>query len=116
MWDVEYTKVFERWWAGLDEDEQESIVAVAGLLEEQGPALGFPYSSKIFGSRHPRMRELRVQHRGNPYRVFYAFDRRRVAVLLTGGRKTGDDRFYGRLVRIADGLYDRHIEEPEPRS
>jgi len=55
------------------------------------------------------MRELRVQHQGRPYRVFYAFDPRRMAILLIGGDKTGDDGFYDRIVPIADRLYDEHL-------
>ena len=57
------------------------------------------------------MRELRVQAFGNPLRVFYAFDLRRTAILLIGGDKTGDDRFYERYVPVADNLYDEHLEE-----
>jgi hypothetical protein len=56
------------------------------------------------------MRELRAQHGGQPLRAFYAFDPRRCAILLTGGDKTGDDRFYERMVPLADRLYDEHIE------
>lgn len=57
------------------------------------------------------MRELRVQHRGEPYRVLYAFDPRRVAILLIGCSKSGDDRWYERFVPQADDLYDEHLEE-----
>jgi hypothetical protein len=57
------------------------------------------------------MRELRVQSGGRPIRVFYAFDPRRSAILLIGGDKTGDDRFYDRMIPVADRLYDTHIEE-----
>jgi len=57
------------------------------------------------------MRELRVQVGGDPYRVFYAFDPRRAAILLIGGTKAGDDRFYDRMIPIADRLYDEHLEE-----
>ena len=57
------------------------------------------------------MRELRVQHGGDPYRVLYAFDPRRTAILLIGGNKSGDDRFYERMVPIADRIYDQHLEE-----
>ena len=56
------------------------------------------------------MRELRVQHRGRPYRVLYAFDPRRIALLLIGGDKTGDDDWYKRVVPLADRLYDEHLE------
>jgi len=57
------------------------------------------------------MRELRVQHQGRPYRVFYAFDPLRKAILLIAGDKTGDDRFYERIIPVADRLYDEHLEE-----
>jgi hypothetical protein len=57
------------------------------------------------------MRELRVQHGGDPYRVFCAFDPRRTAVLLIGGNKAGDDRFCERMVPIADRIYDQHLQE-----
>ncbi len=57
------------------------------------------------------MRELRIQHEGKPYRVFYAFDPRRVAILLMGGDKTGNDRWYKEFVPIADRLYDDHLEQ-----
>jgi hypothetical protein len=57
------------------------------------------------------MRELWVQSGGKPLRVFYAFDPRRMAILLIGGDKTGDKRFYDRLIPLADDLYDEHLTE-----
>ena len=57
------------------------------------------------------MRELRVQNRGEPYRIFYAFDPRRVAILLIGGCKAGDDRFYEIMIPRADDLYDLYLIE-----
>ena len=71
--------------------------------------LTFPFSSGIETSRHSHMRELRIQHGGRPYRVLYAFDPRRVAILLIGGDKTGDDRWYDKFV-LADKIYDTHID------
>jgi hypothetical protein len=110
-WAVEFTDEFERWWETLNEGEQDSIDVAVGLLEQRGPSLGFPYSSGINRSRHPHMRELRIQHRGEPYRVLYAFDPRRIAILLIGGVKTGNDRWYDEFVPIADGLYDEHLRD-----
>ena len=92
-WEVEHTAEFEHWWEGLDAEEQESIAAYVELLEKRGPQLPFPYSSGVERSRHAHMRELRVQHHGRPYRVLYAFDPRRIAILLIGGDKTGNDRW-----------------------
>ena len=57
------------------------------------------------------MRELRIQHRGRPYRVLYAFDARRAAVLLLGGDKTGNSRWYEENVPRADSLFDEHLRE-----
>ncbi len=110
-WDVEYTDEFGIWWASLRESEQVSIDASVRLLEERGPNLSFPHSSGLEGSRYPHMRELRIQHQGRPYRIPYAFDPRRIAILLLGGDKTGDDRWYEVHVPIADRLYTEHLEQ-----
>ena len=108
--EVEYTDEFGAWWESLDGDEQESVYATVILLETLGPNLRYPHSSGVETSRHGHMRELRVQHRGRPYRVLYAFDPRRVAILLIGGDKAGHDRWYEQFVPVADRLYDRHLE------
>ena len=109
-WGVEYTDEFEDWWENnLSEDEQDEIAAVVGLLEEKGPQLPYPYSSGINESKHSHMRELRIQHRGEPYRVLYAFDPRRLAIVLIGGNKTGNDRWYEKIIPVADELYDMHL-------
>ena len=110
-WDVEYTDEFGERWEGLCADERESLDVSVRLLEERGPALGFPHSSGIHGSRHGHVRELRTQHDGRPFRTLYAFDPRRSAILLIGGDKTGDDRWYDVNVPVADRLYDEHLEE-----
>ncbi len=110
-WEVEYTNEFEEWWVTLEADTQDAIDVLVGILQEEGPNLPFPYSSKINGSRHSHMRELRIQHGGEPYRILYAFDPRRVAVLLIGGNKGGNDRWYEENVLKADKLYDELLEE-----
>jgi len=109
-WLVEYTDEFESWWESLNEDEQESVASYVLLLEARGPMLGYPFSSGIEQSKHSHMRELRVQHGGRPYRVLYTFDPRRVGILLIGGDKTGDDRWYDKYVPIADKIYEEHLE------
>ncbi len=110
-WAVEYTDEFGKWWETLTEGEQDAIDVVVRLLEERGPQLGYPYSTDVRGSRQRHMRELRVQHRGEPYRILYAFDPRRTAILLIGGKKSGDDRWYDEFVPLADRLYDEHLDE-----
>lgn len=109
--EVEYTNEFGDWWKDLSEGEQDAVDRYVLMLMEAGPQLGYPYSSGIESSRHSRMRELRLQYKGDPYRVFYAFDLRRTAILLIGGCKTGDKQFYEKMVPIADDLYDTHLEE-----
>ncbi len=110
-WEVEYTDEFEDWWLELSESQQDSIESSVNLLIERGPRLAYPYSSSVLRSRHGRMRELRVQSGGRPIRIFYAFDPRRMAILLIGGDKTGDDRFYEVYVPIADNLYHIYLQE-----
>lgn len=110
-WEVEYTEDFERWWHTLTECEQISLDASVRLLEIFGPALKFPHSSGISGSRHGHLRELRTQSGGHPLRTLYAFDPRRTAILLIGGDKTGNTRWYEQFVPVADALYDDHLRQ-----
>jgi len=110
-WDVEVTDECKAWLEALEEGDFDAVDYAVDLLVERGPHLGFPYSSSINGSRHGQMRELRVQSGGRPLRLFYAFDPRRAVILLIGGDKTGDKRFYDRMIPIADDLYDVYLEE-----
>lgn len=109
--EVEFTDEFEQWWDSLNGEEQESVAAIVGLLEEIGANLPFPYSSGIQGSRFGQMRELRIQHKGRPFRILYAFDPRRVAILLIGGNKQGANDWYENYVTRADRLFELHLAE-----
>lgn len=108
-WEIEGTDIFFEWFKGLDDSEKQSVIASVDLLESRGTALGFPHSSKITSSAFGQMRELRIQHKGRPLRVLYAFDPRRTGLLLLGGDKTGDDRWYEKFVPIADKLFTDHL-------
>lgn len=96
---------------GRSWSQQDAVAARVKLLMEYGPELPYAYSSDIRGSRHGGMRELRVQSGGRPLPVFYAFDPRRTSILLIGGDKTANNRFYEEYLPIADELYDEHLEE-----
>jgi hypothetical protein len=117
-WEVEFTDEFGAWWDGLTEAEQVDVRAEVSLLRPFdpstlrpfGPMLGRPHVDSVASSKHANMKELRVQHRGRPYRVLFAFDPRRTAVLLIGGNKTGKGRWYKEFVPRADRLYDEHLE------
>lgn len=110
-WEVEYTDEFGQWWQTLSERQQDDVAVRVELLMAHGPNLPYPYSSDVRSSRHGVMRELRAQSGGRPLRVFYAFDPRRTSILLIGGDKSGNDRFYEEYVPVADDLYDEHLEE-----
>jgi hypothetical protein len=92
-------------------DEQKSLAASVELLRELGPQLSRPHADAIQGSKHANMKELRTQSRGQPLRTLFAFDPRRCAILLIGGDKTGDKRFYERMIPLADQLYDDHLKQ-----
>jgi len=104
---------FAAWLAGLEADLQNEIIAHANLLREHEPQLGRPYVDTLEGSEFTNMKELRVQFRGDPWRILFAFDPRRVAILLVGGNKRGDKRWYKKHLPIADERFRRHLERLE---
>ena len=110
---VEFTGEFEAWWDSLNADEQESVAFSVRLLEERGVHLKRPHADAIHGSRYANLRELRCQHEGRPYRVLYAFDPRRTAMLLIGGDKTGNPAWYEEFVPRAEKIYAQHLREIE---
>jgi hypothetical protein len=110
MVDVIGTEPFCAWFAALNDDDAHAVARVVDMLEIRGVALPFPYSSAIQGSRIA-MRELRIQAKGCPVRVLYAFDPMRQAVLLIGGDKTGDDRFYERMIPWAERIWVGYLKE-----
>lgn len=110
-WEVEFSDESGGWWESLTAAEQKSVDFTVSLLQESGPTLKMPHSSGVEMSRHTRMRELRIQHEGRPYRVLYAFDQRRTAMLLIGGAKTGNNRWFEEYVPLADAIYGRHLRD-----
>lgn len=108
--EVELTDEFESWLLTLSSKERTKILGVVLYLEEKGVDLGYPHSSKIKDSKISQLRELRTQCNGKPYRVLYAFDPRRAAILLIGGCKSGKKNWYEKAIAIAEKLYKRHLE------
>jgi hypothetical protein len=108
-WEVEFTDQFGDWLSGLTEDEQDRVAAAVVVLRDRGPGLGRPFVDTFKGSRHANMKELRP--RGGNLRVLFAFDPRRMAILLIGGDKTNRwNAWYREFIPIADQLYDDHLE------
>jgi len=105
--DVVALDEFRGWYDALPEDEAEAVAFVVDLLEQEGLALRFPYSSDVKGSKYP-MRELRRKYGNHYFRVLYIFDPKRQAVLILGGDKTGDDRFYKKAIPKAEKLWEAY--------
>jgi hypothetical protein len=110
MVEVVVTSEFEAWYASLKDDDAEAVSFSVELLEQMGVRLPFPHSSAIKGW-DGAFRELRVQAQGRPLRVFYRFDPQRQAVLILGGDKTGDERFYVRMKGAVERLWNEYLAE-----
>ena len=90
---------------------QDAILARAILLERVGPSLGRPHADTLTGPKHANMKELRFSAANGVWRIAFAFDPDRQAILLVGGDKSGggEKRFYKRLIARADERFDRHL-------
>lgn len=112
-WAVLFHDAFEAELQGLPTALQDELLAHALLLREFGPNLGRPTVDGLKASRHANMKELRFGWEGEVWRVAFAFDPKRQAILLVGGDKAGADqrRFYKRLINIADARFDEHLAE-----
>lgn len=112
-WEIYVTSSYERWFLSLTDAEQIDVLAMVDVLEIKGPNLGRPYADTIKGTKKiHNLKELVIQHSGKPYRVFYAFDPKRRAVLLCGGRKDGskDKQFYKQMVPLAEAEFAEHLK------
>jgi hypothetical protein len=107
-WKVEVTDQFTSWYRGLSDDDSAAVDAVVERLIEEGPTLGRPTADTLAGSEMPNLKELRA---AGTLRVLFAFDPRRTAILLLGGDKRGDDRWYEEAIPAAERLYAAHLEE-----
>jgi hypothetical protein len=110
-WAVELADEFEPEFDSLHEDVRTEILALALLLEQFGPQLGRPRVDTLKGSRHTNMKELRFTAADGEWRVAFAFDPKRRAILLVAGDKSGgsEKRFYRELIRKADGRFTAHL-------
>ena len=111
IWTVLLSDDFADELAALDEKLQDELFAHAKLLAEFGPNLGRPTVDTLKGTSHANMKEMRFNWMGEVWRVAFAFDPQRQAVLLVGGDKGGADqkRFYKRLIAVADNRYSEHL-------
>ncbi|MCZ7834800.1 type II toxin-antitoxin system RelE/ParE family toxin [Atlantibacter hermannii] len=115
MWEVITTDVFDQWLFAQNQGLREDVLAAMHILEEFGPHLGRPYVDTLHGSIFPNLKELRIQHEGNPVRACFAFDPLRRAVVLCAGDKTGvnEKLFYKTMIRQAEAEYRRYLSQEE---
>ncbi len=111
MWEVIFQQEFGEEFRAFGDAARFAILSKLQVLRVAGPNLSRPHVDTIQGSAYPNMKELRVQVGGRPWRVLFAFDPARRAVLLVGGDKAGDKRWYRRVVAVADDRFRRHLEE-----
>jgi hypothetical protein len=111
-WRVEFHAAFEQEFLALPEAVRVEMAAMAGMLEVFGPHLSRPHADTLNGSKHANMKELRFSADGGVWRLAYAFDPERKAVLLVAGDKSGggEKRFYKRLIAKADKRFTAHLE------
>ncbi|AXM98006.1 type II toxin-antitoxin system RelE/ParE family toxin [Pseudomonas plecoglossicida] len=110
-WRVEFCDEFEAEFGAMAEAVQDELLAQGQVLERFGPELGRPQVDTLNGSKHANMKELRFKADDGVWRVAFAFDPERKAVLLVGGDKSGgsEKKFYKALIKIADARFDRHL-------
>ena len=110
-WTVAFFDAFDVEFDAYPKAVQDAILARAQLLEREGPRLGRPHADTLAGSKHANMKELRCNAADGVWRIAFAFDPERKAVLLVAGDKTGvsERRFYQRLIAKADERFERHL-------
>lgn len=111
IWEIVFHREFEIWFFEQSEELQNSIAMVLDILEERGANIGRPYVDTLKGSQLTNLKELRIQHCGQPYRILFIFDPKRQAVLLVAGNKTGDKRWYEKNIPIAEKRYQEYLED-----
>ena len=111
QWTVEFVDEFDAEFDGLPTAVQDELLAQVSVIERFGPAAKRPRVDTLYGSKHANMKELRFDA-GGVWRVAFAFDPKRHAVLLIAGNKSGgsEKRFYKQMIRIADTRFDSHRE------
>jgi hypothetical protein len=114
MWTVLTTNIFDQWFDAQTDDVQEKVLAGLVALQTGGPNVGRPLVDTVNASQFKNMKELRVQHRGDPIRAFFAFDPLRQAIVFCAGNKGGNEkRFYKQMLPIADNEFTSHLASLE---
>ena len=110
-WNIIFDPDFRVWFYQQEQGLQDEVFSVLSLLMELGPALGRPRVDTLEGSSVKNMKELRIQYQGEPWRILFAFDPKRQAILLVGGNKSGNKRWYKENIPIADKRYQKYLKK-----
>lgn len=114
-WLIDLHPDFEQEFEELARDVQRELFVRVQFLKEFGPQLGRPHADTLEGSKHTNMKELRFNADNGVWRVAFAFDPDRQAILLVAGDKAGTNqkRFYKNLIKLADKRFDAHLVKGE---
>ncbi|MER8910446.1 type II toxin-antitoxin system RelE/ParE family toxin [Mesorhizobium sp. M0854] len=111
-WEVVFGDELDGEFEALPQTVQDELLASAKLLGVFGPQLGRPHADTLNDSSFANMKELRFDADDGVWRVAFAFDRKRKAILLVAGDKSGvsEKRFYKSLIAKADKRYQGHLD------
>ena len=111
MIEIIISKEFEDWFRNIDSQAKKDIFASIETLREFGSSLGRPHVDTLNGSKLKNLKELRVRSSGKPYRILFIFDPKRRALLLVGGNKAEDKKFYEKMIKKAEIIYEQFLKE-----
>lgn len=109
MYEIKRTEELILWFKDLDLDAKKDILVSLEILKEFGPKLGRPHVDTIAGSKIKNLKELRVNSKNRPYRIFFVFDPKRNAILLIGGSKATSKKFYSSMIKKSEELYSVYL-------
>ncbi len=108
-WTLVYVPEFVEWLENQQPELRKDIIRLLEILSQAGPILGRPKADTIKGSKFSNLKELRLNHRGMPIRILFIFDAERNGVVLLGGNKLNDKRWYERNVPIAENRFENYL-------
>lgn len=115
MWEVQWTDQCKEWISQIDDETKEDILSHLMVLQEKGPSLGRPYVDTISESKLKNLKELRVQSKRKVIRIFFVFTKTRIGLLLAGGDKRGNKRFYDKMIPLVEKIYSEWLEQNQEK-
>ncbi len=110
MWEIKQSADFQAWFLALPDYAKEKIIMGVEILSNISPSLGRPWVDTIKGSKLKNLKELRIDVKQNVFRILFIFDPKRIGILLVGGDKRGQKRFYETIIPLAENIYDSYLK------